>query len=398
MAAVNNVFTDLIVRILAAGVVVLRENCIGPRLISSYSDLVAAQQGSTVDIPLNPTVLTRDVAPDSLPVDPAPVTLKTTPLTLDKWKEFSWVITDKEAGELADGSIPRIVRAGVAGLAADVNASIYDLYKGVYNTGLSMPWATNTAVAAAFVTDPTNNPTGLRGFREARAAMNREGVPAIGRQVVLGVDDESNALTLAQFLAADQRGDQGGIVEGQIGRKLAHQFYMDQAVKVHTAGTLASTAAQTVTVNGALAIGATTAVFDGTITASLTVKKGDLFRFNNHSQTYVATADATSTLNALTVLFSPGLKVAVPDNDTPTKFLGSHTANMAFHPDAFAIASRPLMGLGAGNYQSVSDPVSGLTLRAEISRQNRRDYAALDILWGVKEVDVKLASRIASAP
>jgi hypothetical protein len=72
------------------------------------------------------------------------------------------------------------------------------------------------------------------------------------------------------------------------------------------------------------------------------------------------------------------------------------TRNLAFHRDAFAWASRPMQDvLGMGNqFSAVVDPVSGIALRLEVSRQWKQTTFSYDILGGAQLVRPDLAVSI----
>jgi len=78
----------------------------------------------------------------------------------------------------------------------------------------------------------------------------------------------------------------------------------------------------------------------------------------------------------------------------------THVVNLAFHKDAFAYATRPLaassmdMALGS-RIVTIQDPVTGVVLRLEVSRQHKQVVWEFDILWGAKLVRPELAVRIA---
>lgn len=77
---------------------------------------------------------------------------------------------------------------------------------------------------------------------------------------------------------------------------------------------------------------------------------------------------------------------------------GAQVVSLAFHRDAIAFSTRPLMDSanGLGNLtQSAVDPVSGLSLRLEVSREHKRTRFSYDILYGADVVRRELGCRIA---
>lgn len=399
MADVSNTYSALIDKIFSAAIIVVRENSVMPRLVSNYSDLIAARPGSTVDIPDQPTVTTRAVAPDATAADPSAQSWTTTQLVLNNWREAPFVLSDKEQAEVLDGAVPRAINAAGLALASYIDNQAMALYTGIYNCGAPDPIADGTTpVDPAFLVDATNNPTGFRAVGEAGTQLDQWGVQPDGRVIVLSPRDNWDASFLGPVLKANERGNREGIQDRNIGHIIGMDWWMDQAITTHTAGTIATTASQAVTAPS-LSAGAQTGTFGGTITTALTAVAGDIFKFANHNQTYVINTTVTSTTNSLVVGangWSPGLKVAV-SSGTAIEFLPSHKVNLMFHPDGWAFASRPLGGIGSSpNIRQITDPVSGLTLRLEVTRQNKRDLFSLDCLFGWKLAYPKLVARIAS--
>jgi len=393
--AVSNTYSDLLPKLWWMVASTVRQNSIMPRQVMNLSSNIAGTPGDKVSIPDQVTGYTRAVTHNISAVDPNNLSLTKTDLTLDNWREAPFVIDDKMAAEVVEGTVPRVLRAYSQSLAEYIDAQGMATYTAVYNTGAPAAIVTDTAVASAFTVDATNNPTGLRAWNEANVLLNQWGAPKNDRRVVLCPFDTGAATINSQFLKADERGDQGGIIDGEIGRKLGQDWFMDQAIPTHTSGTLADTASQVLTCPSA-AVGDTTITFVGTITTAKTLAVGDIFKFDNHNQTYVNNTLVTSTTNSLAVTsFSPALQKAVTSANAATVLL-SHKVNLLLHPDAIAFASRPLAGIGSGNYVQAFDEVSGLNLRVEIFRQFRQDFIAVDCLFGWKLRDGKLISRIAS--
>jgi len=275
--------------------------------------------------------------------------------------------------EIVSGTIPMQASEAIKALANAVDNSILGLYTGVYGFA-------GTAGTTPFATD-------LSAFVDARKVLNNQLAPMDPRYVALGTDAEANALLLRAFQDVSYRGDAGGITEGQIGKKLGSMWFVDQNIPTHTVGNWSAGDADGTAGSTAVTINSGTGAF----------VVGDILTFGDDTtgQTYAVTA-RTGTAPTTAIVVSPALRTTLTNSTITRK--ASHVVNLNFHRDAFALASRPFSGsdpLGLGNFQSAVDPISGLTLRLEVSRQHKRTRFSFDILYGVKLVRAQLASRIA---
>jgi len=379
-----NTLTKVVPQILAQGLLTLRQTCVMPRLVNGSYGIDAAKQGATIDIPVPSAISTNAVTPSYVAPDDAGVTLDTVPLAMDQWREAPFFLSDKDMMEAMGGVIPMQAAEAVKGLANFVDAYLLGLYTGIYGlvgTPGTTPFATDVTAATA-----------------ARKVLNNQLAPMGDRRFVFDADCEANALGLRAFQDVSWTGDAQGINEGNIVRKLGFNWFLDQNVPTHTAGSITTgliAKASTAQAVGAKSITCTTAASTG----ACALKAGDIITFAGQDQTYVVTEDATQAAAAtdVTVKIEPGLQKALAGSEAAT-VKASHVVNMAFHRDAIAFANRPLMDSadGLGNIiQSAQDPVSGLSLRLEISRQHKRTRWSYDILFGAALVRPELACRVA---
>ena len=375
-----NTLTQVIPQIMAQGLLALREQSIMARLVNRDYESDAKEKGDTVDVPIPSAITARNVAAGPVPVTIPNVSPTKVQIQLNQWKEAPFYLTDKDMEEAMDGVIPMQASEAIKALANAMDSHILAQYTGIYSaagTAGTTPFATNNAV-----------------FRTARKLMHKTLAPARDRRCVLDPDAEENAIGLSEFLKADERGDQGGIIEGNIGRKLGADWFMDQNMPTHAVGTLSPTTS--VLTVAAYAIGVTTLSLDrATLTGTLVT--GDIFTLAGDTQQYVITATATAATNAIAVAIDPPLKVAVASNVAAT-FVAAHVVNLVFHRDAFAFVSRPLamsqiQGIGS-LFSAATDPLSGLSLRLEVSRQHKQTAWSYDVLYGAKLVRAELAARL----
>ena len=232
--------------------------------------------------------------------------------------------------------------------------------------------------------------------------LNQQLAPTGDRRAVLDPIADGAATQLRAFNDTSYAGDSQTIREGLLGRKMGFDWYMDQAVPDHTAGTMSNGSNPVANVNGtdinSTGVKGPFNVDETTLTG--TIVPGDIVTFANHSQQYVVTnaSALTASGNAITgITVEPAIQVAVPDNTVMT-LVQSHTANIGFHRDAIGFATRPLldpMAAEAGSIvRSAVDPVSGLALRLEITREHKRMRYSYDILYGYGVVRRELGARL----
>lgn len=379
-----NDLSNIMPKILARGLLTLREQCRMPRIVNGDYSAEAAQKGTTIDVPVPTKRTAHDVTPSNTPPVPEDTTPDKVQIQLNKWKAADFVLTDKDLVQIEANKhfMPMSVQEAIRALSNEVNTSIQAEYKGVYGyTGTA-----GTTPFASAATDAVN----------ARKVLNSQLCPRDNRRGVLNYDAEANALALPTFADAEKVGSSEVKIEGELGRKYGIDWYTDDAVPTHTAGTLTGT----ITTSGAHAVGAKTVLLATDAGEAIALKAGDIVTFAGDTQTYVVGADLTVGASSTgSVAINPGLKVA-PAAGTAISVKASHVVNLAFHRDALAFANRPLaqstqeMELG-NKILSMQDPLTGLALRLEVSRQYKQVVWEFDILWGAKLVRPELATRIA---
>lgn len=372
-----NQLQDVIPQLLAQGLMALRENTVMPWLVNTdYSD-TAAEKGTAITIPIPSAIQAQQVSPGNTPPNTGDISPTHATITMDKWYEAPFYLTDKEMMEVMSGTIPMQASEAIKALANQVDKDLLSLYKEVYGF-VGSPGTT------PFVSD-TSDATAVRRVLNVQLAPPRD------RRMVIDPDAEANALNLRAFQDMSFSGDARGIIEGQINRKLGFDWFMDQNVQTHTSGTLSDGV-----VSGAHAIGVSSVTVSSTNGGTL--NQGDIITFAGHNQTYVVTSDVSiNATSSASVPIRPTLKVALSGNEAVT-LKDSHVVNIGFHRDAFAFVSRPLADNtdGLGNMiVTTGDPVSGLTLRLEVSREHKRTRFSYDILYGVACVRPELACRLA---
>lgn len=350
----------------------LIDHLVFPNLIyKDYSDDFAGMKGDTVQV-RKPIVLeARDFDPAS-GVSAQDVTEATVDVTLDKIATVDVGIEALQGATSVDDLTRVFIDPAAAALAAKINADGLNLYKDVY---------------AACGTAGTT-PASLAVLADARKALNRSKAPVSGRCAVWDPEADAAFTSIDAIVHAEKSGSTQALREGSIGRVMGMDHYMSQAVKQHATGITAATA---VKVAADVTAGASKLNLAGT---SLTGKlvKGDLLRIDG--KTYTVTQDsASAAANAISnVQVSPALPAL--SANTEVTLVGSHTANLAFHPMAFAFVTRPLTA--PGGVESYVTNYNGVSLRVVrgYDMVYKREMLSMDVLYGFKTLYPELAVRV----
>jgi hypothetical protein len=387
----SNTTTSVVDQIFAQSLLALRQYAVMPRYVNRQYDTSPGQKFSTIAVPIPSAISAAAVTPSNTPPNDTGVSPTKVTITLDKWYETAFFVNDKEVNEIVAGVVDGQLSEAVKGLANQVDTDIFATYSsataGIYGYG--------------GVAGTTPFASGFDEFTEARAALSRQLAPTGDRYFVMDPDAEANALGLRAVQDASYRpgSGQAALQEGELGRLLGALWAVDQNVPQHTAGT----ASGATTDSAGYAIGVKTVTLASAGTGSILV--GDIITFTKLSaeldpQTYVVTVGDGSVAGGGTISFEPGLKVAMTTATKAITVKATHRLNLLFHRDAIALAARPLesadpFGLTNGLRRSIMDPVSGLSLTLEISRQHYRTRIALSSLYGVMLVRPELAARVA---
>lgn len=371
-----NDLEKVIPQLLAQGLLALRENCVMPRLVNSDYSTMGRNKGASIDIPIPSAIAAQDVTPNNVPPSTGAMKPTEVSIKLDQWKESPFYLTDKDLGQVMEGFIPMQASEAIKSLGNAVDAFIISKYKlipGTAGVAGTTPLATNTVDAT-----------------DARKVLNKQLAPLTDRRCVLDPDAEANALNLRAFQDVSWAGDAAVIQNGILQNKLGFSWHMDQNILNHVAGTCTDG-----TLNTAAAVADTS--FDVASTAGGTFLEGDVITLAGTDKPYAVAADVTIGAGSTgTVLITEAVTEIIAGSAAVT-LIASHVVNLAFHRDCFAFVSRPLLdsGQGLGNLiQSAVDPVSGLALRLEISREHKRTRYSYDILYGSNMVRSDLGCRL----
>ncbi|MCK9597617.1 MAG: hypothetical protein M0R06_01175 [Sphaerochaeta sp.] len=224
------------------------------------------------------------------------------------------------------------------------------------------------------------------------AVLDAQKCPARGRNLVMGPITKAGYMVLEPFMYAEHRADGGqAIREAEMGRVLGFDCYMDQNVGItHTSGAMADLAGA---MKGAGAVGDGTATIDA-ITSGGTVLAGDVFKITGYDQWFRVAANATASAATVIVTFTPTLAQTVAD-DAVVTFQGTGRDNMAFHKNALALVTAPLVPpLGGAKAEVITYKNLSCRVVYDYNIMTKTNIMSIDMLYGWKTLDIALGARL----
>jgi hypothetical protein len=332
-------------------------------------------------------------------------------VTVDKQKGIDFKFTSSDLTLQIDKLSERVIKPGLVQLANQIDRDCMDLYKSVWN------WVGSAGLTVNSFAD----------FAKAPERLDLGAVPQDDRSAVMSPTDQWGMLG-AQTALYMQDVAKDAYRRGKLGMIGSVDTYTSQNVQTHSRGTVVNSAdvkvkgTQSTTWAATKDTGTMSLDTDGWLTVG-TIKAGDVFTIDAvfavnpvtkatlpHLQQFVVvsnvTANATTT-SSTTLTISPPIitsgafqtvSAAALDDATIT-ILGTastgYAQNMVFHKNAFSLVMVPMVS-PPGAVDVARKSYNGYSVRVIPYYDGTNDVSnwRLDVLYGVKTVDARLATRL----
>jgi len=342
----------------------LIDNLVFPNLI--YKENIeggAAKQGDTVSVRC-PIRLEANDFDQASGIEAQSMQNDTIDVKLDHLATVDMQVGAIEAACDFDSIVRMFIEPAAAALAEKINAEGLALYKDI-------PYIAGTA---------GTTPDGLEDLADASCALDMQKVPVGARCAVWNPTAASKLKQVPSIVNADKCGTTTALRTGAIGKVFGLENYMSQAICNHKTGYKSSLTVKTNVEN------ATEVVFSAD--ESGIVKKGDILKIDG--ATYTVTADTDVEGAEVKLSIYPALTAKAGAEAT---VIGDHTANLIFHPDAFAFITRPLQApAGVESYVTTYNGISLRVVRG-YDMKYKREILSMDVLYAFKTVYPELALR-----
>jgi hypothetical protein len=369
----------------------------------SYDDkfgVEGAKIGTTLNVRKPPRYIGR--TGQALSIESAVETQ--VPVTLNTQFGVDLQFSSQDLALNIDDFSNRFIRPAIAAVANKIDADGLALYNQVYQS----------------VGTPGTVPNALLTYLQGNVKLDESAAPLDGqRSLVITPMMQATIVDALKGLFQQSTAIAAQYAQGQMGKAIGLDWFMDQNCATHTVGTYAGTPL----VNGASQTGSTL-ISDGWTSGAVSLKKGDVFTVagvyavNPQSrqstaslQQFVVTADISDTTGAITIPISPSIVTSgasqtvsgSPADNAAITMVGATGAispqGLMFHKDAFTLVSAdlPLPG-GVDMAARVSDKQLGFSIRMIRQYDINTDQwpCRLDILYGWACLRPELATRVQS--
>ena len=331
-------------------------------------------------------------------------------LSVDKRKHVAFDFPSVDLTLKIDMFSERYIKPAMIQLANQVDSDLLALYKQVPN----------------WVGDAGQTINSFSDWSKGLERLDEFGVPNDGNRTGMVTPTDYYGLANSFTGAYVESISKGAIEKARLPMLGGSDVYMAQNVQTHTVGAHGGTplirgASQSTTYASSLNTDTMDLVTDGWTTNS-GLKEGDVFtisgvyavnpvtkatlsflrqfRIVSNVTTNVSAASATTiSISPAIITSGPYQNVsAAPSNDTAITMMGTastgYRQNMLFHKNAFALVTVPLKAPASA--KSSRQSYKGLNVRyvTDYDITNDREIYRFDVLYGVKAIDPRLATRI----
>lgn len=347
-----NVLTDLAADIYKAADIVGRElvGVIPSMTINAGTERAAF--GDTVRSAFTRAATVNDAYTPSMTIpqgDDQTVDNKTT--TIDKVANVKIPYTGEDILHLNNG----------VGYETVYGDQIAQAMRGITNTiesyaALTISQGASRAIGTAGTTPFASD---FDAIAELRQVLVDNGMPLDGQATVaMNTNAGTKLRNLAQLQKVNEAGGEELLRRGELLNLQGLMLKESNGIAAHVKGT-----ATGVTVNGALAVGATAIVFNGATAGATGIKAGDVVTFAGDADNKYVVETGISAASGTFTIQAPGLRAAIAD-DAAVTIGANYTGNFAFHRAASELVVRPPAqpqgGDAAVDRMTVQDPFSGL--------------------------------------
>lgn len=391
----NTFATELMPRILAGALQVLREEMVVATKVTKDFNGAAGQLGQTVSVAVPQAMDSYSITPAATPPALVDARFLAKTVTIDTWKgsRFNLSSTDMLNYNLQNSQIvPNQIAEAARRLSRDVNQAIFSKYTKIYG------WAGN--VSASLFASNVNT------LSDVDYRLNLQLCPAANRLLVCSLGDRQAALKLDDVKKNPQlAGDTEAYRRASLGQIYAFDVLHDRDIVSHTTGTIS---AANVTVNANTAKYATSVVVATGVGAAVALKAGDIVQFGSTAgqyNLYAVQADVSCGANTTcTVTLDRPLDEALLATTVVGLPAGFGTGNQDIAGDmaGYALVMRtpgesiegaPTLGPSI----TMTDPMTGIPLKLTYLPGYHAAQWELSCLFGVDVIDGRRLVRVGTS-